>query len=217
MTQEEAIQQVEAIKANITCSCQNTRDWATSVRIQKRMETVDGAEEDAEKNFCDHKPVVGEIRVIADYPDWRPLLIWGVETDWVSVIPFSKYDFPAFEYELKLAESKCLHGSVLEAWNGISLELSCFDHSWKVGELSKEEQADLCTLVQAYFYCLHPSSNLSTRVGAPTSTMSDEVLLTFIPYCIEESMLFSNTDYRTVSSSMMLDHLQSLIQRFLLK
>lgn len=110
----------------------NTREFAKAYFIRTEMEKVSGVDENADmktsdtvqvskSNPFDEKLEVGQIRLLSqlDRPTFVALMhTWGDEG--FVVTPFSDYDDPATEQELRVTSS-VPRLTILQCWNTRSL------------------------------------------------------------------------------------------------
>ena len=131
-------------------------DFVKSYLLGKQLEEVSGFDENADfttsvktvdMNPFDTELAEGQIRLLSKTQRITYVALlkrWG--DDAFVVMPFSRFDSPATDEELKTSFDGGMYLRVLQAWNTRSLLDDTLKKSWLIGYLSEKDIDDACSL-----------------------------------------------------------------------
>lgn len=174
--------------------------FVTSYFMHKKMEEVSGFYENGdfsttvkpvEKNPFDEELEAGQIRLLADTERITYVALlkrWG--DDAFIVMPFSRYNSPATDEELKTNFDGGLYLRVLQAWNTRTLQDTTLKKSWCIGTLPQNDLDDAWTMWEATIADVTLSDDILQRTGLPIYRKQDPRL----KYKREELVNFARID-----------------------
>lgn len=175
-------------------------DFVSSYLIGKQLEEVSGFDENADftsnitpvaKNPFDTELAEGQIRLLSQTERITYVALlrrWG--DDAFVVMPFSRFDSPATDEELKTSFDGGMYLRVLQAWNTRSLQDESLKKSWLIGELSPKDIDDALALWESTLEEKELDDSIVQNTGLPIYRKNDPRL----QYKREELANFARLD-----------------------
>ena len=163
----------------------NSKAFLSAYLVDNRLREVSGFDEDEDlsttidgelppMNPFDGDLQEGQIRLLSQPSELTYAVLlrrWG-ENAFV-VAPFSHFDSPATEYELKTKFDGGLCLQVLQIWNIRTALDATLKKSWLIGNLPKEDLDDAWKLWEWSLGGAGLSDSVSERTGLPITRMAD--------------------------------------------
>ncbi len=163
----------------------NSKAFLSAYLIDRRLREISGFDEDEKMpttidgelppmNPFDDNLQEGQIRLLSQPSELTYAVLlrrWG-ENAFV-VAPFSHFDSPATEYELKTKFDGGLCLQVLQIWNIRTALDATLKKSWLIGNLPKEDIDDAWKLWEWSLGGADLSNSVSERTGLPIIRMAD--------------------------------------------
>ena len=175
-------------------------DFVSSYLIGKQLEEVSGFDENADftttvktvdMNPFDTKLAEGQIRLLSQTQRVTYVALlrrWG--DDAFVVMPFSRFDSPATDEELKTSFDGGMYLRVLQAWNTRSLQDESLEKSWLIGCLPQNDIEDALALWESTLEDKELDDAIVQRTGLPIYRSNDPRL----QYKREELANFARLD-----------------------
>ncbi len=175
----------------------NTDEFLTSYSVRQLLSTVSGYDEDethettAGIELSPPRPfhtelACGQIRLLKEVRTITYIVLLEKRGDAYVTIPFSHYDSPATDRELRTEYDGGMYLNVLQTWNVQTIPCDALKESWLVSELPQADCEDACAFIHEQAL----PERLLQKTGTPIADEDDIRHL----YMEEERDVFRHVD-----------------------